>query len=240
MNEIRAFLLSSRDEGYAAFQRKLLPGVGNIVGVRMPLVRGYVKRALKDGRWKSWPEPDADAPYEELMIRGLILAQADMPFDEHTRAMEAFLTRIDNWGVCDGVCSACRFLRGDRERGYRWLTHLLESDREFTVRFALVCLCDHFAREGDWTARVLEAARTAKCGENYYARVALAWLLAETASADAGAVTDFLRGGIDPFVRSRAVRKIRESYKISAADKAAFDDMLRDMKKQRSGYPLNC
>ena len=65
-----------------------------------------------------------------------------------------------------------------------------------------------------------------------YARVALAWLLAETASADAGAVTAFLRGGIDPFVRSRAVRKIRESYKISAADKAAFDDMLRDMKNK--------
>ena len=63
MNEIRAFLLSSRDEGYAAFQRKLLPGVGNIVGVRMPLVRGYVKQALRDGRWKKWPEPDADAPY---------------------------------------------------------------------------------------------------------------------------------------------------------------------------------
>ena len=86
--------------------------------------------------------------------------------------------------------------------------------------------------EADWTARVLEAARTAKCGENYYARVALAWLLAETASADANAVTAFLRGGIDPFVRSRAVRKIKESYKISAADKAAFDDMLRDMKNK--------
>lgn len=225
MNELRAFLLSSQDEGYAAFQRKLLPGVENIVGVRMPIVRGYVKQALKDGCWKNWPEPDADAPYEELMIRGLILAQADMPFDEHVRAMEAFLPRIDNWGVCDGVCSACRFLRDDRERGYQWLMHLLESDEEFTVRFALVCLCGHFAREGDWTAHVLAAARRAKCGENYYARVALAWLLAETASADAGAVMDFLRGEIDPFVRSRAVRKIKESYKISAADKAAFDDM---------------
>ena len=55
MNEIRAFLLSSRDESYAAFQRKLLPDVENIVGVRMPLVRGYVKQALKDGRRKSWP-----------------------------------------------------------------------------------------------------------------------------------------------------------------------------------------
>lgn len=232
MRELRAFLLTSRDEGYAAFQRKLLPGVENIVGVRMSLVRGYVKQALRDGRWKNWPEPDADALYEEMMIRGLILAQADMPFDEHARAMEAFLPRIDNWGVCDGVCSACRFLRDDRARGYRWIMHLLESGAEFTVRFALVCLCDHFARERDWTARVLEAARTAKCGENYYARVALAWLLAETASADANAVTDFLRGGIDPFVRSRAVRKIKESYKISAADKAAFDDMLRDMKNK--------
>ena len=225
MRELRAFLLSSRDEGYAAFQRKLLPGVKNIVGVRMPLIRGYVKQVLKDGRWKSWPKPDADAPYEELMIRGLIWAQAGMPFEEHTRVMEAFLPNIGNWGVCDSVCAACRFLRDDRERGYWWLAHLLESDEEFTVRFALVCLCDHFAREEAWTARVLEAARRAKCGENYYARVALAWLLAETASADAGAVMDFLRGEIDPFVRSRAVRKIKESYKISAADKAAFDDM---------------
>lgn len=232
MRELSAFLLSARDEGYAAFQRKLLPGVENIVGVRMPLIRGYVKQALKNGRWKSWPEPDADAPYEEMIIRGLILAQADMPFDEHTRAMEAFLPRIDNWGVCDGVCSACRFRRDDRERGYRWLMHLLESDEEFTVRFALVCLCDHFAREREWTARVLEAARLASCGENYYARVALVWLLAETASADAGAVMDFLRGEIDPFVRSRAVRKIKESCKISAADKTAFDDMLRDMKNK--------
>ena len=232
MRELRAFLLSSQDAGYAAFQRKLLPGVENIVGVRMPLIRRYVKHALKDGRWKNWPESDVNAPYEELMIRGLILAQADMSFDEHVRAMEAFLPRIDNWGVCDGVCSACRFLRDDRERGYQWLMHLLESDEEFTVRFALVCLCGHFAREGDWTARVLAAARRAQCGENYYARVALAWLLAETASADAGAVMDFLRGNVDPFVRFRAVRKIRESYKISAADKAAFDDMLHDMKNK--------
>lgn len=59
--------------------------------------------------------------------------------------------------------------------------------------------------------------------------MALAWLLAETASTDAGAVMTFLRGDVDPFVRARAVRKIKESCKISASDKSAFDDMLRDM-----------
>ena len=232
MNEIREFLLSIQDEGYAAFQRKLLPGVKSIIGVRMPVIRSYVKQALKDERWQRWPEPDADAPYEELMIRGLVLAQADRSFDEQTRAMETFLPRIDNWGVCDGVCASCRFLRDDRERGYPWLRGLLASDREFTVRFALVCLCDHFAREKAWTERVLAAARSARCGESYYARTALSWLLAETASVDASAVRIFLQGAPDPFVRSHTVRKIKESYKISAADKQAFDDMMRNMKNK--------
>ncbi len=229
MSEIGDFLSASAEAAYAAFQSRLLPGVSNIVGVRMPLIRRYVKQALKDGRWRDWPEMDAGAPYEEIMIRGLVLAQADLPFDEHTRVMEAFLQRIDNWGVCDSVCASCRFLRGDRVRGYRWLARLLESDEEFTVRFALVCLCDHFARERGWTQRVLEAARAANCGEYNYARMALAWLLAETASTDAGAVMTFLRGDVDPFVRARAVRKIKESCKISASDKSAFDDVLRDM-----------
>lgn len=114
MSEIGDFLSASAEAAYAAFQSRLLPGVSNIVGVRMPLIRRYVKQALKDGRWRDWPEMDAGAPYEEIMIRGLVLAQADLPFDEHTRVMEAFLQRIDNWGVCDSVCASCRFLRGDR------------------------------------------------------------------------------------------------------------------------------
>lgn len=229
---MQAFLKGQADEVYAAFQRRILPGTPRILGVRMGALHAYVRAALKDGRWQSWPFPGAEASYEEMMLYGLALCRALMPFEERTRRLERFAARIDNWGVCDSCCAACHFLREDRQLSFLWLKTLLKSDRPFTVRFALVCFCDHFVRESGWTGRVLEAACQAGCPQDYYARMALAWLLAEAASVEAEAVAVWLRDDrLAAFVRTQAARKIGESRKISAPVKIRLREAAQSVRQ---------
>ena len=47
---IREELFALRDEGYAAFQQKLIPGVPaeRVIGVRVPELRKLAKRYYKD------------------------------------------------------------------------------------------------------------------------------------------------------------------------------------------------
>ena len=43
----------AQDTAYQAFQRKLIPGVDHILGVRMPVLRTLARQIVK-GDWRAW------------------------------------------------------------------------------------------------------------------------------------------------------------------------------------------
>ena len=45
-DDIRKDLFDLRDEEYAEFHRKLVPGEEKIIGIRVPVLRNYAKRII--------------------------------------------------------------------------------------------------------------------------------------------------------------------------------------------------
>ena len=233
---VRARLESLADEAYGRFQRRLLPGTENILGVRMPLLRRIAREAVRDGAWRTWPAPTpARDSYEETMIYGLALASAPGSDREKRARLESFVPLVDNWAVCDSLCAACRFLETDPTASLEWLEGWLRPGAEFEIRFALVCMLDHFAGQKAYAERLLLCG-TRACGDGYYARMAAGWLIAEIAVSDVGRVRSFLCETelSDDSIRHMAVRKIVESRRISQSEKALILSECKSMKGRKN------
>ena len=57
-------LQQAQDTGYQAFQKRLIPGKENILGVRMPVLRKLAQEIVC-GDWRAWlddPTPDNHDP----------------------------------------------------------------------------------------------------------------------------------------------------------------------------------
>ena len=75
INEIKELLEEHADEKYQKFNQKLLPGVDNILGVNMPTIRKIAKRYYNDEKIYEYIENLDTNIHEEMMIKGLLIAQ---------------------------------------------------------------------------------------------------------------------------------------------------------------------
>lgn len=101
--DIREELERLADKEYKEFHSALLPTVDRdrIIGVRLPQLRAIaarIKRASPKGTLPELPQGDT---LEETLVRGFVVAGADMPLEEHLKAVAGFVPEIDCWSVCD-------------------------------------------------------------------------------------------------------------------------------------------
>ncbi len=68
--EIRRWLEAHADKKFQKFTSGLIPGSDEILGVRIPLLRGLAKE-LARGDWRSYLKTAADDSYEEICLQGL-------------------------------------------------------------------------------------------------------------------------------------------------------------------------
>ena len=93
--EIRSKLFSLQDKKYQEFHSKLCPGVNNIIGVRVPVIKKIVKDLLKED-YISYIKDDNKEYYEEIMIEGLLISQAKLPFYEKQKYLDKFIPKINH------------------------------------------------------------------------------------------------------------------------------------------------
>ena len=105
IEKVRKELFELQDLKYKSFHSNLLPGINNIIGVRVPDIRKLVREILKDD-YKYYLENTDNKYYEEVMIEGLIIATSKMSLNDKFLYLEKFIPKIDNWAVCDIVCSS--------------------------------------------------------------------------------------------------------------------------------------
>lgn len=234
--EIRARLCEMGDADYGKFSASLIPasGRGEMLGVRLPLLRDYAKELAK-GDWRMELSFTEDIYFEETMIRGMIFGYACRDIQELFGYLRDFIPRVRNWSVCDSVCSGLKLVEKYPSRTWDFLKPYLYSGEEFPTRVALILLLDHFVKLGadgkkvsrkrkvtmndldgtEETGLYLEPVLQAldrELTEGYYAQMAAAWLLAElfvTYPVRTMRALKELR--LDAFTRKKAVQKIRES-----------------------------
>lgn len=111
--DIREELERLADKEYKEFHSALLPTVDRdrIIGVRLPQLRAIaarIKRASPKGTLPELPQGDT---LEETLVRGFVIAGADMPLEEHLKAVAGFVPEIDCWSVCDSFVTSLKFVK---------------------------------------------------------------------------------------------------------------------------------
>lgn len=219
-------LAALADPKYKAFHEGLVPGVAMAYGVRVPELRRIARDILKGSPqdFLAASRPDC---YEEAMLRGMVIAGLKLPLSEKLPLIEGFLPLIDNWAVCDTFCSGIKLKKPeDKRQFWAWLSPYFTDSREYYARFALVMFLGSFIEEPylEEGLRYIEGLTQ----EQYYVRMAAAWAVSVCYVKFPSETLALLqKQTLPPFTQNKSIQKIRESYRVSQADK----DMLAGLKR---------
>jgi len=223
---IHSDLFSMRDEGYAAFQCKLMPTVepASVIGVRTPQLRRYAKQLDGTEAAALFLETLPHTYYEENNLHAALL-EGIPDFDGALAAVETFLPYIDNWATCDGFCP--KVLRSDPQRLWMAILRWLASGEVYTIRYGLVRLLNWYLDTPLFSPAVLEAAATVR-HDDYYVRMAVAWLFSEALVKQYECALPYLTEQRLPiWTHNKAIQKAIESYRVPTDRKSYLKALKR-------------
>lgn len=226
--DIREELERLADKEYKEFHSALLPTVDRdrIIGVRLPQLRAIAARIKRASPKGSLPELPQGDTLEETLVRGFVIAGADMPLEEHLKAVAGFVPEIDCWSVCDSFVTSLKFVKKDRERVWKFIQPYFESDRTYDIRFATVMSLAYF-KDGEYAPRVFEKFDKIE-NDDYYVKMAVAWAVSVFFVNAREETQRYLENNrLDDFTFNKSLQKITESYRVTPQDKAEIRAMKR-------------
>lgn len=227
--EIKDFLQREADPRLAAFSAALVPGERRLLGVRLPVLRTLAKQ-LAAGDWRTYLQEAVDDSVEEILLQGYVLGYARMPLAEALQYLAAFIPKMDNWMLCDSVCTSLRFVRRHADEVWDFLQLYLRDTDEFRLRFGVVMLLSHFVTDS-YVERVLVVLDNLR-PQHYYDRMAAAWALQVCYVKYPDLTLPVLQAtGLDDETYNKALQKILESRRTSEEMRT----LIRSMKRPARG-----
>ncbi len=214
-------LLKLKDERFQKFQEKLCPGVNNIIGIKIPILRAYAKEINGNVDISTI----GTKYYEEIILKGMLIGlEKKLDFEQ----IENYVKLIDNWAVCDVFCAGLKQVKKHKEEMWQYIEKYLNSKKEYEVRFAVVIMLDFYIEE-KYIEKVLERLRKIK-HEGYYAKMAVAWAYSicfiKFYEKTKEEFKNINKKTLDKFIYNKSLQKAIESYRLNNKQK----EELRKMK----------
>lgn len=214
--EIRKKLEECCEHKYAEFSGSLVPGAGNMLGVRIPVLRKYAKKLSKNG--EDILNGDDDIYFEEKLLRGMIIGYIKTDVKSKLKLIKSFVPLIDNWSVCDSFCCTLKFPESDKSNVLDFLQPYIHSNKEFEQRFAAVMLLDLYIND-EYIDKTLEALKIIDTNA-YYSSMAVAWTAAECYIKYPEKTLPYIKdAAFNTPTHNRTIRKICDSYRVKKEDK---------------------
>ena len=225
--KIRTDLLGLQDKKYQQFHSSLCPGTDNIIGIRVPILRNYAKKLSKQEHIKEYIFFNKTIYYEEVMLQGMLIGLIKNPDIKETLSMiENFISKIDNWAICDICCAGLKTVNKNKEIVWTFIQKYLKSKKEFELRFAIVMILDYFIDEKhiDKVLNILDNIKH----EAYYVNMAVAWTISVAFVKFQAKTMKYLKkNNLDDWTYNKSLQKICESLRVSADTKKVIKEMKR-------------
>jgi len=209
---------------YKKFQEKLCPGISNILGVRIPILRKYAKSLLKKD-YRSYLDNPLSNYQEEIMLEGMLIAYSKISIEEKISYLEKFIPKINNWACCDIVVSSFKLNDYDKDKIFKFLTKYKNSCEDYELRFMIVMFLNYYL-DSKYLNRVLTIINNIKL-DSYYVNMAIAWLLSYVYIRDKNLFNNFIESTkLNKDIIKKTYTKIIESNKVSVKEK-------EELKKKR-------
>ena len=225
--KIKKELQDLADVKYKEFHQGLCPGTGNIIGVRVLVLRDYAKKISKEYEINDLLGNIDNEYYEEIMLQGMLIGlKKDKEIADVLKDIEKLVPKIDNWAICDVFCAGLKITKKHKKEMWDFLQKYLNSDKEFEIRFGVVMLLDYYISEEylDKDFKIFDDIKS----EKYYVQMAVAWAISICLIKFYDKTIEYLKQAkIDKFTYNKALQKAIESYRITEEQKTE----LRKMKK---------
>lgn len=223
---LKETLWELQDNTYQAFQKRIIKNDDTIIGVRTPILRKLAKQLLKEHGIKAYTLVDGDC-YEERLLRGMIVANAKMPFSERVPYIKQQVEIINNWALCDLFCSDLKQVKQHKQEMLESIKIYLNSEKEYAIRFGVVMLLMYYI-EDKYCAFAFAAFDRIKT-DKYYVQMAIAWAISIYYITCKQQTLAYLeKHQLDDFTYQKALQKIIESKQVSEKEK----EMFRKIKKE--------
>lgn len=227
-NDIKLRLMELAEPTYQAFTSKLIPGVDNILGVRLPALRKMAKEIAKQDPLAYLKEATEDT-HEEVMLQGMVIGCINSDIDTVLSLVAEFIPKINNWSVCDSFCAGLKITKKYKEQMWQFIMPYLKEDKEYYVRFAVVMLLNYYVDEEhvDTALMALDAIKQ----EAYYVKMAVAWAISIYYIKLPNQTMEYLKQNtLDDFTYNKALQKITESLIVDKETKQIIRAMKRTVR----------
>ena len=225
--KIRKDLLDLADKKYKEFHSSLCPGTDNIIGVRVPILRNYAKKLSKQENIKEYIFFNKTKYYEEVMLQGMLIGLIkNIDIKEILTMLENFISKIDNWAVCDICCAGLKIVNKNKETVWTFIQKYLKSKKEFELRFAIVMILDYFIDEKHINEglKIFDNIKH----DGYYVKMAIAWAISVAFVKFPKITMTYLKNNnLDDWTYNKALQKICESLRVTKETKKAIKAMKR-------------
>ena len=163
---------------------------------------------------------------EETMLKGMVIGLLKENPLTLLPIIKDFVNEIDNWSVCDCFCCGLKFTKNNKELMWNFIQPYFKSKKEYEIRFGCVMLLNYFVEEKylDRIFCIIENIKT----EDYYAKMAIAWLLSICYIKFPQITMNFLRiTKINNWIYNKTIQKITESYRITTDTKQILKSLKR-------------
>ena len=217
VQEIQDELLRLQDEKYRDFQAKLMPTVeaDTVIGVRTPELRKYAKQLVKREDISDFLIDLPHRYFDESQLHAFIISEMK-DYDRCMEEVNRFLPYVDNWATCDQMSP--KVFKKYRKELLNYIRVWIQSDKTYTVRFAIGMLMEHFLEE-DFNAEYPEMVAAVRSDE-YYVNMMTAWYFATALAKQYEAVVPYIeKQRLDTWTHNKTIQKSIESYRITPEQK---------------------
>jgi len=175
---IRKELLKLKNEEYKEFNKKLCPDTKKeLLGIKVPNIRSLSKEILKELSIDDALVQIKEEYFEEIILKGFVIAYSKMDFIDKKRYIEKFIPLIDSWAISDTFIPALKIKTTELEQAWKFIIPYTKSSKEFDIRFAVIMMLDYFIVD-EYVDKVLSELDKIR-HEGYYVKMGVAWCLAE-------------------------------------------------------------
>lgn len=213
--EFVEYLKTLADEKYKKFSDGLSPDTEFSFGIRIPVLRQLSKDIAK-GNYAEFISCKTGAYREEIMLKGLVMSLVKCDFPEMFSYIKEYADMIVSWETSDIVS----FKGLKKHLGEMWneIDYFIYNKNPWVVRYGFKILMDFYLTD-EYIGGVLRYVNSVN-SDFYYVQMMQAWLIATAAAKQRDKTFMFLANNdLNAKTQNMAIRKIRDSFRISEEDK---------------------
>lgn len=216
-------LSSLAEPEYGDFVAKGAPSSYPVLGVRVPAIRKLAAEA-SDEEMLEYLENAEPKSREEVHLFSFLLARKMKKNGLNREEFFNHVSRFDSWEMVDLFCASLKFVKKAKEEWLEIIDELLLGP-EFSTRMGLVLLLDYYV-DAEYLEVVFERILGVKNREEYYVKMAVAWLLQKCFVYFPDLTFSFMKNAKLPeWTLRKTISKIQDSYRIEKVwkEKAKYD-----------------